>query len=331
MGWLADVIKKAGKMLDKVAGSVQRAVDAAGDFLADLPETAGSGIQAGCNALGSALKAIPPVVVSLRWLGGVVAALSSLAGVFIKAVMGILSGLLGGLLRVPGGLFSLNAALFRKGLLDIFSPLAGALILTLGTFWALVQQVFLLQNFARSLTPEERQALQSVFCGSLALYNIRLIEGRCGLFGINERAFTLGNIVYLKGNDTSRQRDLLVHECVHVWQYQHCGPRYAAEALGAQWRLPNAYDWETERLRGNLHWQDFNREAQAKLLDDIWSHGSLTLNGNTAHGSGCFFTCDDPAKLPAAFRFSGREYTALALEAVDTLRKRASLRLSKLL
>ncbi len=44
---------------------LQTAVDAAGDFLADLPETAGSGIQAGC----SALKAIPPVVVFLRWLG----------------------------------------------------------------------------------------------------------------------------------------------------------------------------------------------------------------------------------------------------------------------
>ncbi len=329
MGRLADFSRKAGRMIDSAAGSVQVAMDTAGDFLADLPETAGSGVHAGCNALGSSLKTIPLAVVFLRWLGGVVAGLGNLAGALIKATMGILSGLLSGLLRIPGGVFLLNTELFRKGLLDIFSPLAGAVILTLGTFWALVQQVFFLQNFARSLTPEERQALQSVFRGSLALYNIRLIEGRCGLFGINKRAFTLGNTVYFKGKVTSRQCDLLVHECVHVWQYQHCGPRYTAEALGAQWILPNAYDWETELRRGNLQWQDFNREAQAKLVNDIWSHGSLTLNGNTLHGYGCFFTCDDQAEIPAAFRYSGRDYTALAFQAINTVRRHASPRLSK--
>ena len=98
--------------------------------------------------------------------------------------------------------------------------------------------------------------LRKVFYNSLALYNIRLIEGWSGAFGINDRAFTLANTIYMKRNDPAVRPDILVHECVHVWQYQNIGSRYTMDALGAQAIYGDAaYDWEAElafELRGFL-------------------------------------------------------------------------------
>src|SRR5205814_3844422 len=112
--------------------------------------------------------------------------------------------------------------------------------LGLGTFVALVQKVLFLQRPARALTEAEREMLRRVFRRSVSLYNVRLVEGRAGLFGFNVRPFTLGNTIYLKYYLSSLP-GLLIHECVHVCQYQNIAPRYLIEALGAQVLLPDAY------------------------------------------------------------------------------------------
>jgi hypothetical protein len=111
----------------------------------------------------------------------------------------------------------------------------------------------------------------SVFRGSVALDRVRVVPGPAGLFDVNDRPFTLGNTIYLKGRTSPK---LLVHECVHVWQYQHRGPRYAYDALMAQRRLgQGAYDWRAELARGKA-WADFNAEAQAEYVADHWAEGS---------------------------------------------------------
>lgn len=339
MDWLKSLSRRVCLALDVAADNVQTLVDILGDAIADLPETIGNGFQDVCNTLGDMLATVPItgsfLQTVLRWAGGTIAGLTNLVGVVVKAAAGIISGGIGALIRLPAGILFLNTAQVRKGLLDIFSPPAGAVIIVLGVFWSLIQRIFFFQNFERSLTREERTALRNIFHDSLALYNIRLIEGHCGLFGVNTRAFTLGNTIYLKRNEAHQQRATLVHECVHVWQYQHFGPRYTMEALGAQWLLPNAYNWEAEAAHGRSQWQDFNREAQAKLLDDIWTFGSLARNGNTIRGDGCFYDADrdlSPVENEAVtFRYFGKDYTILALEAVRALRSRRNLRVSKLL
>ena len=72
--------------------------------------------------------------------------------------------------------------------------------------------------------------------------------------------------------DGQKRYDLLVHESVHAWQFQHAGPRYAAEALWAQWRLglARAYDWQREIADGRAEWMDFNREAPAQFIQDLY-------------------------------------------------------------
>jgi hypothetical protein len=112
--------------------------------------------------------------------------------------------------------------------------------------------------------------LHGVFRGAIDLDRVRVVPGRAGLFDVNKRPFTLGNTVYLKGRTSP---GLLVHEAVHVWQYQHHGARYAAEALWAQLRLGRrAYDWRAEQARGK-DWRHFNAEAQAAYVEHLFDEG----------------------------------------------------------
>jgi hypothetical protein len=97
---------------------------------------------------------------------------------------------------------------------------------------------------------------------------------------------------------------VLVHECAHVWQYQHLGPRYAFDAVWAQLRRGrSAYDWAAELGRGR-QWRDFNREAQAEFLQDIARHRMS-------------FYAADPA---ARFEFAGADHTDLARATVARVR-----------
>lgn len=145
----------------------------------------------------------------------------------------------------------------------MWAQVAGAVVVGLGRLVARVQS-----HKARPLTDDEVALLERVFRGSVTLDRVRVVPGRAGLFDINKRPFTLGNTVYLKGRTSPK---LLVHECTHVWQYQHHGPRYAYDALVAQRRLgKGAYDWKAELARGRSGWREFNAEAQAEYVADVY-------------------------------------------------------------
>ena len=322
MGWWEDLSGAVSDAVDTAAGVVQAVVDAAGDAVTDFVETGGNAAADGLNAVG------------VPWLGGVLAGITNLAGATIKAGFAIVSGIVGGLIRIVGGLLTLNGNLILKGLIDIGSGIAGALIVIAGTLLSLIQRLFFLQSNDRALTKQEKDMLRRVLYNSLALYNIRLIEGWSGAFGINDRAFTLANTIYLKGNDPAVRPDVLVHECVHVWQYQNIGSRYTMDALGAQAIYGDAaYDWEAELTRGNSDWNDFNKEAQAQLIQDIWRWGSLTFNGHTTDGDGCFYDLEDVQSRfdngTAEFIFRGTGYTDLATQAIKSLRGSINLRWSR--
>lgn len=337
MGWWKDFSTAASGVVDTVATVVEDVVETAGDAVTDIVETAGNAAQDGLNAAGRRLLQIPGpggfVRGALAWLGGIIAGVTNLFGASIKGLCGIVAGVLAGLVRIVGGLLLLNLNLIVKGFIDIGAAIAGAVILIAGTLWSLIQRTFFLQSNERSLTKEERTLLRNVFVDSLSLYNIRLIEGWSGLFGINNRAFTLGNTIYMKGNDARQVPDILVHECVHVWQYQNVGSRYTMDALGAQARYgSDAHNWEDELERGNSDWNDFNKEAQAQLMQNIWTEGSSTFNGVTTSGAGSFFTLNTQANSDnrtVEFIFQGTDHTDLAIAAIKSLRGRINLRWSR--
>lgn len=326
MGWFSDAV-------DAVADAVSDVVEDVADAVTDVVEAVGNAVEDAFDWLAGQADKLPWaggfLGGVLRWLGRTVSGVFDLVGAVIKGASAIVSGLLSGLIRIVGGIFSLDWPLILEGLTDIGSGFAGAIILVLGKLISLVQTVsYFLQPNERKLTDQEKADLKRVFHDSLALYNIRLVEGYAGAYSLNPRPFTLGNTIYLKERDVTAEPDLLVHECVHVWQYQHAGARYTADALGAQW-FGNAYDWPKEIAEGRTDWVDFNKESQGQFLEDVYTDGELIDGPRTLRGDGVFYDADGKTKI-GRFEFPiGDDHTDRANDAVAALRGERSFRLSQ--
>jgi hypothetical protein len=222
------------------------------------------GVEAAGNRAGAALGG---------WPGGVVAAVGSLLASVVTCVGGLATR------NVPAGL-------------------GGGLIVVFGKVVEVLQALFLGVR-GRSLTDEEQNQLTAVFAGALDLRAVRVVPGFSGVFGLSRRPFTLGGVIYLK---RAEDEPTLIHECVHVWQYQHLGPRYTYDALLAQATVkPSAYRWVDELGRGRREWREFNREAQAQLIEDMAKDGYFAT------------------KLPVFFH-GGTDHTDLAERAVEEVR-----------
>jgi hypothetical protein len=219
--------------------------------------------------------------------------------------------------------------------------------------------LFFAQTHDRALTKDEKAMLRIVFQNSLSLYNIRLISGQSGVFGLfTQGAFTLDNTIYLNKTDLKAHPETLVHECVHVWQYQNFGTKYVMGALASQGiygrtgGANDAYDWTAEPVRGRPRWLDFNQEAQAELINEVWTDGTLTSGGNVRTGGGAFYKAQDCeasfgpdfcirqfiASSSSAiasdggwvhFPRDGIDHTALADEATANLRGAVNVRFSR--
>lgn len=137
-----------------------------------------------------------------------------------------------------------------------------------------VQSALGFQAPARPLEASERRLVREVFGDRVDLVPIRIVEGPSGLLGLPGRAFVLGNAIFFPSRWLRRgcdRRATLVHELVHVWQFQTRGLRYLSEALAAQW-LGEGYDY----LRGLEHgrdWRRLNPEQQAQLVEEAWRSG----------------------------------------------------------
>jgi hypothetical protein len=336
MSFWDDVGDAISGAADAVADAVEDVVNAVEEVVTDVVETVGDAVSDAAGAVGDALGEIPVVggVLSavFHWIGDVVSGVTDLVGSAIKGVFGIIGGVIAGGIRVVfggiGGLLSWDGRVFVKGLVDIVSGIGGAVVVIVGKAIGLVQSIIPLQWGKRPLTRSERAILRRVFRESVALYNIRIIEGFAGIYSINDYPFTLGNTVYMKNFNPAKNPDLLVHECTHVWQYQNLGTRYAADAIGAQWFANNAYDWESELSLGHNRWQDFNAEAECKFLEDVFDDGRVI--GMPATGNGEFYD-NDPVGSNVEFVFNSIDRTVLAKDSVAYVRAAFAWRLSALL
>jgi hypothetical protein len=258
-----------------------------------------------------------------------VSAAADLVATVVKVVVELVAAVAVGLLRLVGGAIGLvrprpDRRTFVQGLGEVGSSLAGPVLVGAGKAVALVQAVLFVQRGERPLSAGEHALLEQVFRGSVALYNVRVVDGFAGLFSFNRRPFTLGNTIYMKKREPERYARTLVHECVHVWQNQHVGTRYTVQALWAQVTEADAYDWEAELAAGDRPWSDLNREAQAEFLMHVWQHGRW----GAAVGNGAFYA-DDPIGDDARFERNGVDHTARARAAIAGVRAARSRRYSR--
>lgn len=287
-------------------------------------ESVGSFLFGGLDALGNVLRGVPGIGNILRgmfhWLGTIFSAGFDLVAILIYSLVSLLANLLGGMVRILAGLLGMDGDLMQKGMMDLFFGFAGAVIAVVAKLVALIQAVLFLQMGERPLSEYEQEIVRRVYRNSIAVRNIRVVTGFVGLFSTNNRPFTLGHRIYFRDIDPQEDPALFAHECCHIWQFQCEGVRYLIEALWARWTVENEYSWEAELARGHVHWQDFNREAQAQLVQDVYNGGRQMPPSNTR---GEFYT-DDPIGENVAYKRRSVDYTELARTTVTWIRNKGA-------
>ena len=141
-------------------------------------------------------------------------------------------------------------------------------------FWHLTTKV-------SRLTEAEVDIAASVLgSDSIRFQDVRIAEGRFLrlVFRFNgNRAFTTFHTINLNPEPHQHARsnkDILVHELVHVYQFEVVGSIYIWQALRAQ--RTEGYDYGgaeglAEAITEGKHFRDFNREQQGKIVEDYFT------------------------------------------------------------
>jgi hypothetical protein len=135
---------------------------------------------------------------------------------------------------------------------------------------------------SRPLTDDEILEATDVFGESLDVTRVRITRDDPLSFVAPK---TIGDTVHLRSDWglfaenglqlSDRGRSILVHELVHVWQFQNGGLAYIAASLWAQHvaflrtgSRGGAYRWQRAWQAG-LPWAQWNPEQQAQAIQDL--------------------------------------------------------------
>ena len=123
----------------------------------------------------------------------------------------------------------------------------------------------------RWLSRRERMVLRAVFADSVDLNAVQLRENITGLINLSRSAFVIENTMFVPSSYLPLPDSILVHECTHVWQFQHGGHAYIGDSLHAQ-TVGDGYDL-AKGLRRGLAWAQLNCEQQATLIEKAFAQG----------------------------------------------------------
>lgn len=127
----------------------------------------------------------------------------------------------------------------------------------------------------RGLTKKEKDAVDQILGDSLRT-DIIMIDEKAR---VGTKRLSAAYVSYNTINTASVIRmKLLMHELVHVWQYQNFGSIYLLHALVAQKSI-HGYDYggfeNLYRLaRSNADLHQFNFEQMAEIVEDFYYYGS---------------------------------------------------------
>lgn len=193
-----------------------------------------------------------------------------------------------------------------------YATLAGKVIFHLISIVDVVQAVFKWQSKKRTLNPQEMSALLPIFGESIPYSKIRILDGNKGILtpGRGSSAFVIGHNIYA----TNPSLATIVHECVHVWQFEHGGAHYIGQSAFYQLRQmlggSDPYDWQSSIGPEDNAWVRLDSvEAQARFIEDVYR-----LTG------GAFFQQTRDAKCEFHFGTPSVDYTSRAKAAWDIIR-----------
>ena len=165
-----------------------------------------------------------------------------------------------------------------------------------------IQVIFGFEDAGRPLSEDEIEYLTPIFGESINYRNVTIIDGNIGLFNNGGAAVTIGNKIRVSSTSNySPLTDIslhpvVVHEMVHVWQYQNGGPRYISLAIISQlfsdatgeWvsypgpdptsvagtisTAPQGYSF-VSTLNSGGQWDGLNPEQQGSFIDAAFSFG----------------------------------------------------------
>lgn len=189
-------------------------------------------------------------------------------------------------------LFPIRIARFFRHFTNIFKRPFPQWLIELGFLFFEIFGIFdLYDSFAsltkraRPLTHREIDIARSVFGDRIAYERVRM----------DERAYwgpRKGNFCYVSCNTINSwgilSDAILIHELMHVWQYQHLGIVYIPRALAAQFSA-EGYNYGGvsalyEAVKNDKHLLDFNYEQQADIIEDYYR---ILTGLPTSWGNGC--------------------------------------------
>lgn len=120
----------------------------------------------------------------------------------------------------------------------------------------------------------------------------------------------------------------MVHECVHVWQFQFGGAHYIGNSMAYRGMEllggTSGYDWKSRIGSGSNAWYLLRSvEAQAQFIEDVWAEGVFHHNSGTVDPPpGAFFEGIDAGHNEFSTTNSAgnpEDYTARANDAWDII------------
>lgn len=158
----------------------------------------------------------------------------------------------------------------------------------------------------RKLTESELRLAKEYYPENLDLSKVRVTVGT---IYTTFSTVTLGNRIHLKTyskdlnhfkdlTETFENQEVLIHELMHVYQFQNGGFGYVPRSLYAQLIAQQttgsrngAYDWETQMHR-KTPWNKWNPEQQAQAISDYHYYRVVGFDsdkqGSLAKELGCF-------------------------------------------
>lgn len=138
-------------------------------------------------------------------------------------------------------------------------------------------------HWVRALTAQECQLLRPIFRNSIRYESVRVVCGQFLPLQAAYMAMSPNGSIYLPSalfcddfaNAHTVQKNLFVHECVHVWQY---GLGYPVLRCGVCLALQGGYFRQRtyryqDYLATHTHLSQFNMEQQASMIADYFTLG----------------------------------------------------------